>query len=173
MYLRTLPDEERRRWCESFEGRVPLPNRELRGAMMNWEQARTMLAAGISFGCHTMTHPVLSRLTSDALQREVAESKWLIEHRVNVQVEDFAFPFGKPKDCGLIGAETLSQLGLNTAMTTIVGINEPGADTFRLRRMVQGDELSVGMFAYRLQRQFFYSEDEERTALAGTNGAQR
>ena len=170
MYLRTLPDEERRRWCTSLESWVPLPTHELRGSMMNWDQVRTMLGAGISFGCHTMTHPVLSRLTPDAVKREVAESKWLIENRADVQVEDFAFPFGKPKDCGLIGAETLSELGLHTAMTTIVGINEPGADTFRLRRMVQGDELSIAMFAYRLQRQFFCPQDEEPTAVANHNG---
>lgn len=171
-YLRTLPDEERQRWCESLEKAIPVPAEELRGAMMSWDQVREMQAAGISFGCHTMTHPVLCRLTPDAVQREVAESKWLIEQRLGVQVDDFAFPFGKSSDCGAIGANALSALGLRTAITTIVGVNEPGADRFRLRRMVQGEEPSLAMFAYRLQRLFFRPGHEEERALASQSGAQ-
>lgn len=164
MYLRTLPDESRRSWCESFERLVPVSSSNLLGSMMNWNQVQEMLREGISFGCHTMTHPVLSRLTPDAVRQEVAESKWLIENRLGVQVDDFAFPFGKPRDCGSIGRADLSQLGLHTAMTTILGVNEPGGDTFRLRRMVQGNESSIAMFAYRLQRLFFHPQDEELIA---------
>ncbi len=161
LYLRTRQDEERRIWCKWLDEQIPLPEAELQGAMMNWEQIREMLGAGISFGCHTMTHPVLSRLTPDSVQREVADSKLLIEKRLNIEVEDFAFPFGKVRDCGTVGAKELAQLGIKTAMTTIVGVNEPGANPFRLRRMVQGDEPSIAMFAYRLQRLFFRPEDEE------------
>jgi len=165
-YLRTLPDGERQRWCESLEREMPLQAGELRGSMMNWDQVREMHRAGISFGSHTMTHPVLSRLTPDALQREVGESKRLIENCLDSAVEDFAFPFGKPGDCGAIGAKALSALGLRTAMTTIPGVNGPGADKYRLRRMVQGEERSIAMFALRLHRLLFRSPDEELTAAA-------
>jgi peptidoglycan/xylan/chitin deacetylase (PgdA/CDA1 family) len=171
MYLRTLPDGARQRWCESFENATPAPHTELCGSMMNWDQAREMRRAGITFGCHTMTHPVLSRLPLDALQREVAESKRLIENRLDTIVEDFAFPFGKPRDCGTIGAELLSGEGFRTAMTTILGVNEPETDRFRLRRMVQGDELSVAMFAWRLQRLFFHPVDEELSQASIVAGA--
>jgi peptidoglycan/xylan/chitin deacetylase (PgdA/CDA1 family) len=163
-YLRTLPDEERQQWCASFEKAIPLRCADLRGSMMNWEQVDEMRREGISFGCHTMTHPVLSRLTPDAAQREVVESKWLIENRLGVPVEDFAFPFGKPGDCGSIGSGALLQAGISTAVTTVVGVNQPGGNLFRLRRMVQGNETSLAMFAYRLQRLFFHPSDEELTA---------
>ena len=169
-YLRTLPDAERQRWCESMEKAMPLPAEEMRGSMMNWDQVREMRRAGISFGSHTMTHPVLSSLTPDGLRREVAESKWLIESRLDAVVEDFAFPFGKPADCGAIGEKALSPLGFRTAMTTIVGVNEPGADTYRLRRMVQGEERSIAMFALRLQRLFFHLADEESTEVTNNAG---
>jgi len=170
-YLRTLPDEERQNWCESFENATPVSPGDLGGAMINWEQARLMHGAGISFGAHTMTHPVVSRLSPGALVREVSESKRLIEDRLGTPVEDFAFPFGKPPDCGPIGVDVLSTLGLRTAVTTIIGVNEPGADRYRLRRMVQGEELSIAMFAYRLQRLFFRPADEELTAVAISSGA--
>ena len=169
-YLLTLPDEKRQQWCRSFEEAVSLRSDDLRGVMMNWDQVREMHYAGIVFGSHTMTHPVLSRLTPDAVQREVAESKCLIESRLDAVVEDFSFPFG---DCGAIGATGLSALGLRTAVTTILGVNEPGADRFRLRRMMQGEELSVAMFACRLQQLFFCPPDEELPSLVrlAQNGA--
>jgi peptidoglycan/xylan/chitin deacetylase (PgdA/CDA1 family) len=124
-YLRTVPDMERQRWCESFGKVIPVPNTELRGSMMSWDQVREMCHSGTSFGCHTMTHPVLSRLTPAALQQEIAESKWLIENRLGVQVDDLAFPFG---DCASLGAKVLSSFGLRTAATAILGVNGPGGD---------------------------------------------
>ena len=161
MYLRSVPDEARRQWCESLDSKIPMPARETRKAMMSWEQVREMSRAGISFGCHTMTHPVMSRVSPETLDYEIAASKALVEARLSCDVRDFAFPFGKPKDCGQIDANTLTRLGLRSAMTTIVGVNQPGTDCFRLRRMVQGDESSLAMFAYRLQRLFFHPVDEE------------
>jgi len=168
LHLRTLPDDKRRQWCESLMKTMPIPQAALCGSMMNWDQVREMLQAGISFGCHTMTHPVVSRLTPDALSREVGDSKALMENRLGVQTGDFAFPFGKPGDCGSIGGQVLSALGFRTAMTTIMGINQTGADKFRLRRMVQGEESSVAMFACRLQEILFRPIDEE---LAGATAS--
>jgi peptidoglycan/xylan/chitin deacetylase (PgdA/CDA1 family) len=170
LYLRTLPDEQRRRWCESFEQAMPAPCTETRGSMMTWDQVREMRRAGISIGCHTMTHPVLSRLAPDVLQQEVAGSKRLIENRLDAAVEDFAFPFGKPRDCGTVRGAQLSAMGFHTGMTTILGVNEPHTDRFRLRRMVQGDELSVAMFACRLQRLFFHPVDEELATVSEAAG---
>ncbi len=161
LYLRSLPDEARRQWCEALDKQIALPAQETGSAMMTWEHAREMFQAGISFGCHTMTHPVLSRVSPEEWNRQIADSKALIEARLGCEVRDFAFPFGKPKDCGAIAAEKLSRLGLRSAMTTIIGINQPGTDCFRLRRMVQGEESSLAMFAYRLQRLFFHPVDEE------------
>lgn len=170
MYLRTLRDDDRRRWCESLDRITPLISRsQMQGAMMNWDQIREMQVAGISFGCHTMTHPVLSRLDPEAGRKEIVEAKHLIEKRLNTYVGDFAFPFGKPNDCSSIGRTTLKELGLKTAMTTIVGVNHPGADLFRLRRMVQGNEASLSMFVYRLQRLLFHPVDEEYEYLANCN----
>ena len=161
MYLRGLPDDDRRKWCESLNKAISVPRKGLPCTMMSWKQIREMSQAGISFGCHTMTHPVLSRVSPEGVAREVSDSKSLIEARLQCEVRDFAFPFGKSKDCGSIGRNILSRLGLESAITTIVGVNQPGIDCFRLRRMVQGEESSIALFAYRLQRLFFNPVDEE------------
>ena len=166
MYLRSLPDEERQAWCKDFERMIPLQPAEVRGAMMSWEQVRSMQRAGICFGAHTITHPVVSRLKPEALSREIAGSKRLIEHETGTAVEHFAFPFGKPSDCGTGGSQILGKLGFRTAVTTIVGLNELGADLFRLRRIVVGIDGSIANFAFQLHRLFFHPVDEEQLQMA-------
>jgi peptidoglycan/xylan/chitin deacetylase (PgdA/CDA1 family) len=166
MYLRTLPDSEREAWCDDFARRIPLSASEVRGAMMTWEQARAMQRDGICFGTHTMTHPVVSRLGAAALRRELGGSKALIETRLNCAAKDFAFPFGKPSDCGSEANEALAGLGYQTATTSIVGVNRTGADLFRLRRLGVGNSCSIAYFALQLQRLFLYPTDEELSSPA-------
>jgi peptidoglycan/xylan/chitin deacetylase (PgdA/CDA1 family) len=161
MYLRSLPDRERQAWCREFEARIPLKSEEIRGAMMTWEQAREMQKGGVDFGAHTMTHPVVSRLQPEDLSREISESKRLIEQRLNSPVDSFAFPFGKSLDCGYGINRVLTSYGFRSAMTSIVGVNEPGADLFRIRRLGIGTSLNIAHFAFQLQRAFMYPEDEE------------
>ncbi len=172
MYLRSIPDEERRNWCSSFEKIAPLPAGDLQGAMMTWEQIRLMQQAGIFFGAHTMTHPVASRLGAAALRDEIADSKWLIERRLKSPVDEFAFPFGKSRDCGAVGPAQLENLGFRTALTTIIGVNQPGANMFRLRRLVIGDDISIAKFALTLHQLFFHSVDEEPSGYSGLTAAE-
>ena len=160
-YLRSISDEERQVWCREFERRIPLGTEEVRGAMMSWNQVRSMQRAGVSFGAHTMTHPVASRLRPEALTREVADSKRLIEQRLGSQVEDFAFPFGKLGECDTGAAPMLGDLGFRTALTAIIGVNAPGADLFRLRRLLVSNDTSIAKFALRLHWLFFHPVDEE------------
>lgn len=165
-YLRMLPDSERKAWCEEFERTIPLSKSEVRGAMMSWEQAREMQREGICFGAHTVTHPVVSRLGSAAQQRELSDSKMLIENKLDRAAEHFAFPFGKAKDCGTEANRILAELGYKTATTTIIGVNRPGADLFRLRRLGVGNSCSIAYFALQLQRLFWHPIDEELSAAA-------
>ncbi len=164
-YLRSIPDDERRAWCANFEKQVPVPRHTLRGSMLTWDEIREMHRAGITFGAHTMTHPVVSRLLPEALRDEVSQSKRLVEQRLDTAVNEFAYPFGKVRDCGTAAASTLKQLGFLTALTTIVGINEPGSSLLRLRRLVVNNDASISRFALQLQRLFFHPVDEELSAV--------
>lgn len=170
MYLRTVPDERRQAWCEEFAQQIPLSSDELQGAMMTWTQACLMQESGISFGAHTMSHPAVSRLAGESLTRELSESKSLIEKNLGVAVQHFAFPFGKPRDCGTTAAPELARLGFRTALTTIIGLNKAGADPFRLRRLVVGNDTSLAKFALQIQRLFFNPIDEEMLSASTEPG---
>jgi peptidoglycan/xylan/chitin deacetylase (PgdA/CDA1 family) len=154
-YLRTIPDARRREFCTDLEGQVTLPSEELTDRMLTWNQIRAMCRAGITFESHTMTHPVVSQLTAGQLESELRDSKHILAERTRRPVQHFAFPFGQPRDCGAAAIPVLLQAGYRSAATTVEGINAPGDNLFRLRRVQIGDERSLAMFAFKLNQLFF------------------
>ena len=153
-YLRTISDVDRREWCAAFERRVPARESDLANRMLDWDQVRTMHRAGISFGAHTMTHPAVSRLDAAALEDELGRSKLLLESGLDAPVVDFAYPFGKPNDCGLAAERLLPRFGYRSAVTTTEGINSKSANKWALRRMQIGDSRSMASFAFAVSRMF-------------------
>ncbi len=65
---------------------------------MTWTQCKEMAENGMEIGSHTVSHPILSSLTSEDLKFEVIESKRIIEEEVGEQVTTLAFPNGGPND---------------------------------------------------------------------------
>jgi peptidoglycan/xylan/chitin deacetylase (PgdA/CDA1 family) len=159
-YLRTLPDARRKEYCSSLEEQVTLPEDELKDRMLSWDQIRSMGRDGITFGSHTMTHPAVSQLTKSQLEIELGESKQMLEQRIGGLAVHFAYPFGKPADCGTAALPVLKGNGYRSASTTVEGTNEPGDNAFELRRSQVGNERSISMFAFKLN-QLFLSPNSE------------
>ena len=155
-YLRAKPNHFRQSWCAGFEKRFQLPQRELRDRMLNWEQVRTMQGAGIHFAAHSMSHPVIARLTLSEFEEELLLSKYLLESGLQSPVLDFAYPFGKFEDVDHPAArQYLEAAGYRSAATTIEGTNGPGSDLFALRRLQIGDDGWLSLFALNVGRVFF------------------
>jgi peptidoglycan/xylan/chitin deacetylase (PgdA/CDA1 family)/CelD/BcsL family acetyltransferase involved in cellulose biosynthesis len=164
-FLRSCPDQRRRAICADLEAMVKLPEEEMAGRMLSWEEARDMRAAGISFGSHTMTHPVLSRLDARQRHYELAASKALIEGRLATRVEHFAFPFGKRCDYDQTGEE-LQSFQYRSAVTTESGANGAAARPYELKRMQTGDDESLAMFIWRLNHLLLWPCDFHEPAPA-------
>jgi peptidoglycan/xylan/chitin deacetylase (PgdA/CDA1 family) len=158
-HLRTLPDEDRKIHCSSLERVIGLPANALSSRILNWEQIREMQGDGISFGSHTLTHPVVSQLSADGLARELGESKKILETKLQVPVFDFAFPFGKTTDWTAAAIKALSQYGYRSAVSTVPGVNTPGTEPFELRRLQVGHDWSLARFAFDLSQAFLKAED--------------
>lgn len=62
--------------------------------VLGWGEIREMADYGIEFGSHTCTHANLPTLSSHAVQRELVESKRLIEKQVSQPVVSFCYPEG-------------------------------------------------------------------------------
>jgi len=101
---------------------------------LSWSQIREMHAAGIEFGSHTVTHPILSRIPRDEMMKEVRESKQRLAEQLNANVVSFAYPNGRTSDYNDETKAALRQCGYSYAVTTCAGFNRPLADPFDLRR---------------------------------------
>ena len=61
---------------------------------LDWDQIRRIRAAGIEIGSHTCSHRDLTRLPPLELEREVRDSRKVLEDRLGEAVTSLALPFG-------------------------------------------------------------------------------
>ncbi|GCF08206.1 polysaccharide deacetylase family protein [Dictyobacter arantiisoli] len=104
---------------------------------INWDQARAMEQSGwISFGAHTMHHPILSYL-SDAseIKREVTECRQVLEQKLGHPIRSFAYPVGQEQHIGTAVVQAVQEAGYDWALTTTYGFNTPATDPYRLKRI--------------------------------------
>lgn len=167
-YLRSLPDADRVERCVALGKQISLPQEQLRDRMLTWDQIRDMCREGVTFGSHTMTHPAVSRLAPAQLAYELNESKRALESRIGRPAVHFAYPFGKPADCGRAAAPLLASNGYRSAATTVEGANEPGDNRYELRRSQVGNERTIEMFAFKLNQLFLCSGAESSATTSRT-----
>jgi peptidoglycan/xylan/chitin deacetylase (PgdA/CDA1 family)/CelD/BcsL family acetyltransferase involved in cellulose biosynthesis len=159
--LRCLP--------ELFEALHVSREPNLPNFMLNWTEIREMGKNGISFGAHTVTHPVLSHCKTEDVEREVVESKKTIERNVRQPVNHFAYPFGRYGDFNEDAKKTLRAAGFLTAATTIPGYNRAGDDLLELKRFTPWGQ-DLGLFALQMDwRRFrgFSQKEQHVTGLFG------
>ena len=157
--LRTLPDSHRRECSTLLENKIDLPQNALSGHVLTWDEIHTMHQAGIAFGSHTLTHPVVSQLAPRELEQELGVSKSILEKKLGVPALDFAFPFGKASDSSPAALEMLSRCGYRSAVTTVPGANTPQVNFFEMRRLQVGADESLPRFAFNLGSAFLRAEE--------------
>ncbi len=62
--------------------------------MMTAAQVRELADNGFEIGSHTLTHPRLTEIDDDQLQRELIDSKHRLEDIIGKPVESFSYPYG-------------------------------------------------------------------------------
>jgi peptidoglycan/xylan/chitin deacetylase (PgdA/CDA1 family) len=149
-FLRSLRVEQRVHWIDRLVQELGVP--ETSGAtdlMLNWEQVKVMSQGGISFGSHTVSHPILSKISKAEAMAELQQSKTAIEDRLSKTVKSFAYPSGRIEDYNAETIRALKECSYDCAVTVRFGANEVGHDPFELRRATPWDE-DVRTFHLRL-----------------------
>lgn len=181
--LRGYPNRDRIAACAALEKNADLPGSawELEDRMLTWSQVREMQESGISFGAHTMSHPVVSQLAYSERQLELGDSKRLLENRLQRPIAHFAFPFGSPSDIDPESCALMPRYGYRSAASTVWGVNTPSTPRCLLRR-IGGDEPDLSLFALRLCWLFLNEQEvpaslqalqrelERQTATPGDRG---
>ena len=112
------------------------------GDVMSWAEARTMAANGVDFGAHTLSHCVLTLEPAAEVDRQIGESKRIIEAELLKPVRDFAYCNGWYSDEVI---RALVRHGFRSAVTTEDLLNRIGGDPFALKRKVLGENFSRGI----------------------------
>ena len=68
-----------------------------RYGLLTCNELRQLASAGMTIGAHTLTHPMLSQLTTELAYEEIAESGARLESALQSRVWAFAYPFGDPQ----------------------------------------------------------------------------
>lgn len=115
-----------------------LSDEALRAAPMTWEQARTMRAAGMCIGSHTVTHQILARASADRVREEARRSREIVEQRLGAPCTLFAYPNGQPGDFSAASEAVLREAGYVCGLVTVNGFASPGDNPLALRRVSAG-----------------------------------
>ena len=86
---------------------------------MNENELRSLAGEPLaSIGAHTITHPALATLDAENALREMVDNRSYLQARSDLDVKDFAYPFGNALACGSREARLAAQAGFRTAATT-------------------------------------------------------
>jgi len=93
---------------------VALPTRAPAAyAPMSWSEARACEQSGMTFGPHTVTHPILANVPDEQSQFEITESWRRLSAEVVNPVPVFCYPNGDPdRDFGARETATIDAIGL-------------------------------------------------------------
>ena len=156
-FLRSLAEDERERWIERLFTKLKVANLyESSDLMLTWDDVRVMRREGIGFGSHTITHPILSRLSVERMKEEIWVSKCVIEEQLETPVNTFAYPNGSQADFTETTKQFVHDAGYTCALTAIFGANDGHHDPFELRRVSLLDE-DPGVLGLRLSYYKFCS----------------
>jgi len=135
--LKTIHNTEIDRYVEKLPDLldVSVADDAFAGLTLSWEQVRHLAAQGVAMGSHTMSHPILTRISPDQAQNELAGSKARIEEEIGRRVESFAYPNGGAADFNPAIMALAREVGYAAAFTLL-----PGAPAYRA---VQNSPLEI------------------------------
>lgn len=117
--------------CEKYndwDGDLPTIERS---RLMSWNEIKELHKHGIEFGAHSLTHPDLTEISLAEVERELVESKAIIEDKLGGAVEMFAYPYGKFN----AAVKRLTEQNYAAACSTNLGKVQTRSDFYSLARV--------------------------------------
>jgi peptidoglycan/xylan/chitin deacetylase (PgdA/CDA1 family) len=102
-----------------------------RNGWVSWRELDEMRRAGMEIGSHTMTHANLTAIPLDELNRELGESKKLLEDKLGAQVKFLSLPGGYR---GPAVTAAAIEAGYEAICGSTFGYNRYGWDRYALKR---------------------------------------
>ena len=129
---------------------------------LTWDMARQLERKGVTFGPHTVSHGILSRMTRERAQHEITESWRRVKEELVHPVPFLAYPTGRQIDYGIRDMRLVEENGLTGAMTTEPGHADLATKNSRRRSRY---ELNRYMLTNELEDVMQYSSWIERAKM--------
>ncbi len=133
---------EREALLTSIRERVAVPSlvssEEEAARPLTWTEIREMEQSGwVSFGAHTMHHPILAYLScAEEVRREVKECRDVLEQQLGHPVRTFAYPVGKREYIGEVAMKAVREAGYDWAVTAANAICTVQDNPYELPRVL-------------------------------------
>ena len=127
----------------------PRPNGSSERCFLNWDEARAMQAAGMSFGSHTHNHEVLSGLPLARQIFELTESRAILERELGRTIDTLAYPVGQPYTFNSDTLAAVERAGYRAAFSFYGGANM--RENLNWRDVRRGDTHAPESELFRLQ----------------------
>ncbi|HSY48652.1 MAG TPA: polysaccharide deacetylase family protein [Thermoanaerobaculia bacterium] len=121
---------------------------------LNWKQIKEMSEAGVDIESHSYSHPYLTRRRHTELdqrayngwlERELMDSKRMIEHATGKPVLFLAYPFG---DYDHFLVDSVARAGYDAALTCEAGKVRRGSNPLRMHRTVVEKKMDFVSFRH-------------------------
>jgi peptidoglycan/xylan/chitin deacetylase (PgdA/CDA1 family) len=137
--LNGVPEETKNLLIDKLAdiSQVEIPPDLARELVLSWEEIKEMNNNGVSFGAHSVSHPILTNIPLEQARYEIVQSKQAIETRLGQEVTAFAYPDGEFNDSL---DRVVRESGYACAVTTTPVLLTPRSDPYQLGRIgVYGD----------------------------------
>lgn len=104
---------------------------------MTWDQVRELSDLGFTIGGHTIDHVDLGHVSGDAAMRQLTTSRSALCERLGaeVEVELFAYPFGRRDNMTEANRSLVRKAGFRCCVSCFGGLVESGMSPFELPRV--------------------------------------
>jgi peptidoglycan/xylan/chitin deacetylase (PgdA/CDA1 family) len=119
--LKRVPDAVKERGITSLATALEVilpdgvPDRD---KAMTWDEIRACARLGVTFGPHTVTHPILAQVDAMRAQREITDSWATVSSETKAAVPVFCYPNGRTADFSARDEEIVAKAGLRAALST-------------------------------------------------------
>ena len=105
---------------------------------LTWQEVKKMDESGwVSFGAHTMHHPILANLIeTEEIMYEVSECCKVLEQHLQHPIRSFAYPIGRLEHIGEETVQAVREAGYSWAVTTVNGVSTSYSDPYLLERLL-------------------------------------
>ncbi len=129
--LRHLPFKERSQKVFALTQGYALPT----GLMMSPPQVKSLHDAGMVIGGHTLSHPILTKVSRDEAWYQIHRNKEVLESIIDAPIHCFAYPNGKPnQDYDQAIRAMVEAAGYSVAVSTSIGTGTAQTHPFEFPR---------------------------------------